>query len=296
MTNKMVPVSFRKRPVVIEAMLHDGSEAAASAIARWANANDEPMDDPTITFMVNAERPGEAFDMVIQTLEGGMSASVGDWIIRGVKGEHYACKPDIFAMTYEAAAPEPPSVEAGELPPLPSPAHPTHSIGPLWSAKQMLAYGAICASRPAPVGVVDDAMVERACEAYWIHWNLRGYYNAGSKAAKRKLMMPALQAAALTPAAPVAESVAEYVSGYCASCGSPCDIDGTSIAHPNKVSDPPPVAAGLTDAERAFVDELGVTLQGPGPVIGMTKAMAGSLYSAIRRLAASPVSGGTGNG
>ena len=39
----------------------------------------------------------------IKTLEGIMTASCGDWIIRGVKGEHYACKPDIFKMTYECA-------------------------------------------------------------------------------------------------------------------------------------------------------------------------------------------------
>jgi hypothetical protein len=37
----------------------------------------------------------------IQTLEGVMEASVGDWIIKGVKGEFYPCKPDIFKMTYE---------------------------------------------------------------------------------------------------------------------------------------------------------------------------------------------------
>ncbi|MGH8272465.1 MAG: hypothetical protein ACRESG_09090 [Gammaproteobacteria bacterium] len=39
---------------------------------------------------------------VIATLEGAMHVSVGDWIIRGVKGEFYPCKPDIFAATYEA--------------------------------------------------------------------------------------------------------------------------------------------------------------------------------------------------
>lgn len=38
----------------------------------------------------------------ISTLEGVMRADVGDWIIRGVKGERYPCKPDIFAATYEA--------------------------------------------------------------------------------------------------------------------------------------------------------------------------------------------------
>ena len=38
----------------------------------------------------------------IDTLEGLLTASPGDWIIRGVKGELYACKPDVFALTYEA--------------------------------------------------------------------------------------------------------------------------------------------------------------------------------------------------
>lgn len=38
----------------------------------------------------------------IETLEGTMRADVGDWIITGVKGERYPCKPDIFAATYEA--------------------------------------------------------------------------------------------------------------------------------------------------------------------------------------------------
>jgi len=40
--------------------------------------------------------------VVIQTLEGTMQASPGDWIIRGVAGEFYPCKPDIFEATYEA--------------------------------------------------------------------------------------------------------------------------------------------------------------------------------------------------
>ena len=41
--------------------------------------------------------------IVIRTLEGQHHASYGDYIIRGVKGEHYPCKPDVFAMTYEPA-------------------------------------------------------------------------------------------------------------------------------------------------------------------------------------------------
>ncbi len=42
-------------------------------------------------------------EMEIETLEGVMKANKGDWIIRGVKGELYPCKPDIFEMTYEKA-------------------------------------------------------------------------------------------------------------------------------------------------------------------------------------------------
>ena len=49
--------------------------------------------------VIEAEQVFEAFD--IQTLEGLMRAEVGDWVITGVKGERYPCKPDIFAMTYE---------------------------------------------------------------------------------------------------------------------------------------------------------------------------------------------------
>lgn len=41
------------------------------------------------------------FEMTIETLEGTMKGSPGDWVITGVKGEVYFCKPDIFAMTYE---------------------------------------------------------------------------------------------------------------------------------------------------------------------------------------------------
>jgi len=40
-------------------------------------------------------------EMIIQTLEGPLRASPGDWIITGVRGEQYPCKPDIFEQTYE---------------------------------------------------------------------------------------------------------------------------------------------------------------------------------------------------
>jgi hypothetical protein len=55
----------------------------------------------------------------INTLEGKMWASEGDWIIRGVKGEFYPCKPDIFAATYEPATPQPPAPPQGPASPVP---------------------------------------------------------------------------------------------------------------------------------------------------------------------------------
>jgi len=74
---------YRKKPVVIEAIQWDG--------------NTEPMLD----FCKSAEFiDGELY---IQTLEGNMKASIGDFIIKGVQGEFYPCKPDIFNLTYEKA-------------------------------------------------------------------------------------------------------------------------------------------------------------------------------------------------
>lgn len=81
---------YRKRPVVIEAMLYDGTNAAA--ISAWASDAD--------IIEGKGSRLGQLF---VSTLEGTMTAGVGDWIIRGVAGEFYPCKPDIFEATYEAA-------------------------------------------------------------------------------------------------------------------------------------------------------------------------------------------------
>lgn len=82
---------FRKRPVVIEAIQyrpHDNcSDVAAFMGYEWEDVCDEQEDDSP---------------WAIQTLEGEMWASPGDWIIKGVKGEFYPCKPDIFEATYEA--------------------------------------------------------------------------------------------------------------------------------------------------------------------------------------------------
>ena len=90
---------YRKKPVVIEAMEWDGAVNSATVIIDWMLANGGTAryhDGPSA--------------LSIDTLEGTMTAVPGDWIIRGVKGEFYPCKPDIFEATYEPAADEAVSV------------------------------------------------------------------------------------------------------------------------------------------------------------------------------------------
>lgn len=82
-------MKYRKKPVVIEAM-------------QWTGEFDRNMslfvgDKATI----KGEK--EPFEMVVHTLEGDVTASFGDFIIKKVNGELYPCKPDIFEKTYEAA-------------------------------------------------------------------------------------------------------------------------------------------------------------------------------------------------
>lgn len=81
---------FRKRPVVIEAMQFDGTEESAKAVLRWMNLPDASYRDGVTS-------------LFIPTMEGVMTASAGDWVIRGVSGELYPCKPDIFKATYDPA-------------------------------------------------------------------------------------------------------------------------------------------------------------------------------------------------
>lgn len=81
---------FRKKPVEIEAVQYG------------------PFSAPTLEMIQHLS--GAEFEMseergfVIKTLEGDMTVSIGDWVIKGVKGEYYPCKPDIFAATYDAVS------------------------------------------------------------------------------------------------------------------------------------------------------------------------------------------------
>jgi hypothetical protein len=97
------PKTYRKKPVEIQAMQWPGGAAAATPIINWILSGDA---SATYDCVDVDQCTGHGSDaphaIAISTLEGTMRADVGDWIIRGVKGEFYPCKPDIFAATYEA--------------------------------------------------------------------------------------------------------------------------------------------------------------------------------------------------
>ena len=82
-------MKFRKKPVEIDAMNWDGSNIDGILLFCEGFAHYQ--------LMVSG-----VSKMVISTKEGDMIATIGDWIIKGVKGEFYPCKPDIFDMTYDA--------------------------------------------------------------------------------------------------------------------------------------------------------------------------------------------------
>jgi hypothetical protein len=77
---------YRKKPVEVEA---------------WQNSDDNGCPEWLDNVDVGRDHGGV---ILISTLEGVMRAEAGDWIIRGIKGECYPCKPDIFEATYEAVS------------------------------------------------------------------------------------------------------------------------------------------------------------------------------------------------
>lgn len=89
-------MKYRKKPVVIEAYHFTGS-FRDNEIPNWLCACMNGESEPAIYY-----QGGDNPYFTIETLEGKMRASVGDYIIKGVKGEIYPCKPDIFQQTYEA--------------------------------------------------------------------------------------------------------------------------------------------------------------------------------------------------
>ena len=101
-------MKYRKKPVVIEARQLIGTPAETHAVYRWVEENTAGSFEPLA--VLDGEKPapesGVSIDpsdgaLLIATLEGVMKANYGDWIIRGIKGEFYSCKPEIFEATYE---------------------------------------------------------------------------------------------------------------------------------------------------------------------------------------------------
>ena len=78
---------YRQKPVVIEAVRF--TDETKDMVFNFITCTCSPR-----------HRNGEPV-IIIQTLEGDMTAEIGDWIIKGVQGEFYPCKPDIFEETYE---------------------------------------------------------------------------------------------------------------------------------------------------------------------------------------------------
>jgi hypothetical protein len=96
---------YRKKPVEVEAVFFDAYTSALGP-APWNDGGHiwKWLIEGGADFEMRQEDPGPAY-MLIHTLEGVMRADVGDYIIRGVKGEFYPCKPDIFEATYESVGP-----------------------------------------------------------------------------------------------------------------------------------------------------------------------------------------------
>jgi hypothetical protein len=82
---------FRKKPVVVDAMQFVAGQLESAA--KWSGG------------ILVVENNQKIVGLSIATLEGRMTANLGDWIIKGVKGEFYPCKPDIFEQTYEEVKP-----------------------------------------------------------------------------------------------------------------------------------------------------------------------------------------------
>lgn len=76
---------YQKKPLIMEVEQYLGDDESVKSIRAF----------------VGKELDGNGRDLFIETLEGVMSISPGDYVIKGVKGEFYPCKPDIFELTYE---------------------------------------------------------------------------------------------------------------------------------------------------------------------------------------------------
>ena len=113
----ITPTRYVKKPIEIEAMQLAGDATSTAHVLEWMAANRYPMlvgdytDPASLRYHDQVDgddsRPDKGVyidpatgDLMIRTLEGDMRATYGDYVIQGVQGEFYPCKPDIFAATY----------------------------------------------------------------------------------------------------------------------------------------------------------------------------------------------------
>lgn len=118
----MEPKKYKKRPVTIEALEFGPTAADAHNITVWLEKSGYPglignaLEPQTLRYPDDDSDEGVPTEkgwyidpangnLMIRTLEGDMRVSPGDFVIKGVQGEFYPCKPDIFAETYEPARP-----------------------------------------------------------------------------------------------------------------------------------------------------------------------------------------------
>lgn len=104
----MTPRQFRKKPLVVEAMLYDGTPASATAIIGWALDYGESISYRCQQTTEGDRCPGPEtpHTLAISTREGTMHAETGDWVIKEPfpwtnSRKFYPCKPGIFSATYE---------------------------------------------------------------------------------------------------------------------------------------------------------------------------------------------------
>ena len=82
---------YRKKPVVIEAI--QLTDESIVEIINWTTEY--------ISIEINTDENNNIVGVIIPTLEGAMKASMNDYIIKGIQGEFYPCKPDVFEKTYD---------------------------------------------------------------------------------------------------------------------------------------------------------------------------------------------------
>ena len=101
--NETIIRQYRKKPVIIEAVQLNNLNVPS--VVRWIGEDKAKMNLESDEAWKLGKAP-PIFSVTISTLEGGMKAMPGDYIIKGVNGEFYPCKPDIFEKTYEAVEPQ----------------------------------------------------------------------------------------------------------------------------------------------------------------------------------------------